>query len=275
MPDKKDPQTQPRKIMKKLRDKPPVEELEQDQRIIAERVGWGPFAAVGIGILAYLLPQIVIAFIIAIYTRVEGLEFDEFFISGDSQQLFLLSASTSVIGLLVLWVYVRNRGGLKALGVRRTTIRDALKSVPAYFIYFAGILVVFGVLSQVAPMVDLEQEQEIGFNAAGGGIEMLYAFITLVILAPVFEELLFRGFTFQGIAARFGFWPGAIAASALFGLAHGQLNVGIDTFVLGIVACWLVYSTRSIVPAILLHGIKNGIAFLFLFTDLPSRLMLG
>jgi membrane protease YdiL (CAAX protease family) len=53
--------------------------------------------------------------------------------------------------------------------------------------------------------------------------------------------------------------------SALFGLAHMQWNVAIDVFVLSMVACYLRELTGSIWAGIILHCLKNLIAFIALF----------
>ena len=47
--------------------------------------------------------------------------------------------------------------------------------------------------------------------------------VSVAILAPVFEEILFRGYIFGFFREGFPFWVAAIASSALFGFAHGQL----------------------------------------------------
>ena len=45
---------------------------------------------------------------------------------------------------------------------------------------------------------------------------VLYA----VVMAPIAEELVFRGSIFRSVADRRGFWPGAIASAIPFGLIH-------------------------------------------------------
>lgn len=47
--------------------------------------------------------------------------------------------------------------------------------------------------------------------------------LSVVVLAPVFEEILFRGYLFRFFREGFSFWTAAVASSLLFGIAHGQL----------------------------------------------------
>lgn len=177
----------------------------------------------------------------------------------------LAALFVTALGGLILHTFIKTRGGLAALGFKRTNIDDMVTVLPVFFGYFLTIAGVFTLISVYLPSVDLDQTQSTGFEDGQQSIELIAAFFTLVILAPIYEEALFRGFAFQGVAKRYGYWPAAIVTSGLFGLAHMQLNVGIDTFVLGMFASWLVWHTKSIWPAIALHMIKNILAYLFIF----------
>ena len=100
-------------------------------------------------------------------------------------------------------------------------------------------------------------------------------FLTLVVLAPLAEEVLFRGYLFGKIRKLAPFWISAIMASLTFGLAHLwagpgtalQWLVAIDTFVLSLVLCLLREHTGAIWAGVLVHAIKNGIAFYFIYLN--------
>ena len=111
------------------------------------------------------------------------------------------------------------------------------------------------------------QEQDLGFTSRLFGNELMIAFVVLVVLTPVFEEMIFRGFLYGRLRAitKKAWWLPAIAVSVLFGVAHGQWNVGLDVFVLSMVACALREITGSIWGGIVLHMIKNMVAFMFTF----------
>ena len=87
-----------------------------------------------------------------------------------------------------------------------------------------------------------------------------------MVVAPISEELLFRGFLYGKLKSR-KLKPlfSAIVTSLLFGLVHGQLNVGIDTFILSMMMIYLLEKRQSLWVTIMLHMIKNGVAFLALF----------
>jgi membrane protease YdiL (CAAX protease family) len=89
----------------------------------------------------------------------------------------------------------------------------------------------------------------------------------LIIVAPVAEEVLFRGYLYGKLRKSVPVWAAIGIVSVLFGSIHGQWNVAIDVFALSIVLCVLREITGSIWAGILLHMVKNGLAFYILFIN--------
>lgn len=83
--------------------------------------------------------------------------------------------------------------------------------------------------------------------------------LSVVVVAPVAEEVFFRGFAFRGISARRGFWPAAIIVSAVFAVIHIEPTNMAPIFVLSLLLCWLQWKTSSVVPPILCHMVYNGV----------------
>lgn len=130
--------------------------------------------------------------------------------------------------------------------------------------YFATTLV-FSALATLLPWFDATEVQDVGFKNLTGASDLILAFVALVVLPPIAEELLFRGYLFGKLRAQNGFWISTIITSLLFGLVHLQWNVGVDTFVLSIFLCILREKTGSLWTSMILHGLKNGVAYFFLF----------
>ena len=132
-------------------------------------------------------------------------------------------------------------------------------------------LLISAVLTNVAvaiiPGFDLQQAQDVGFSGVGDRLGVSLAFVTLVIIAPLAEEMLFRGVLFGELRKLVGFVGATFFVSLGFALLHGQLNVGIDVFALSIILCSLREVTGSIWAGVILHMTKNGIAFFFLFVQ--------
>ena len=91
--------------------------------------------------------------------------------------------------------------------------------------------------------------------------------LSIAIVAPIFEEILFRG-AIQGHLLRSGVRPQyAILLSALvFGIIHGNPAQIPFAFVLGLLLGWLYYITGSLLPGILLHFINNTTSVILMLT---------
>lgn len=166
------------------------------------------------------------------------------------------------------WI-LKQSTSLKELGLTKlmswTEIGVALAGMVTYFILTAVLLIA---VRELLPAFDLEQTQDIGISIPRPGIEMALAFLLLVAVGPIVEEVLFRGYLYGKLRTRgVPFWLTTLVVSVLFGLAHMQWNVGIDTFALSIVMCATREITGSLWPSILMHMMKNGIAFYFLFVN--------
>lgn len=147
--------------------------------------------------------------------------------------------------------------------------RDIALGIAGFVIYGLLSMLVLSA-ARVIPSFTADQAQQLGITTLFGG-ERWLGFVVLVIITPFFEELLFRGILFSKIRhSGLSVWPTAILVSVLFGLAHGQWNVGLDVFCLSMVACYLRESTDSIWAGVIVHMTKNMIAFYFMFVAMQG-----
>jgi membrane protease YdiL (CAAX protease family) len=86
-------------------------------------------------------------------------------------------------------------------------------------------------------------------------------FFTLVVVAPITEELLFRGIILRGLLGRFRPWAAILLSALLFGVMHLNPWQTIPTFVLGVAYAWFYVRSGSLWPGIVAHALNN---FLFL-----------
>lgn len=187
--------------------------------------------------------------------------------AGLSAVVYVL-ALTIVVG--VPWWVKKYKTTKDEVGLQRLPLWRELLAAPVGFIaYVITSGIVISTLANFVPAFDVQQAQDVGFDQLTYRYEYILAFITLVVIAPVAEEILFRGYLYGKLKKRTVRWVAILLTSALFGLAHGQWNVAVDTFILSIVLCLLRDMTGSLWPAIILHMIKNGIAYYFLFIN-PS-----
>lgn len=86
--------------------------------------------------------------------------------------------------------------------------------------------------------------------------------LALVVIAPVTEELLFRGVLLRGLAKEYGERLGLLVSAVLFGLMHGRPAEAVVAFVAGLVLGALRLRTRSLLPCIALHVGVNALPVL-------------
>lgn len=185
-------------------------------------------------------------------------------------------SQTIVAALVYLLTFAIVAGVPYALWRRKTTDEDLgltrlvtwtdIGLAPLAFIAY-GLLttVVLTIVTTSITGFPADQAQDTGFSAFGSRLDNLLAFATLVVLAPIAEEVVFRGYLYGKLKRYVPTIVAAIVTSLLFGIVHLQWNVGIDVFVLSLVLCGLRSLTGSIWAGILVHMIKNAIAYYILF----------
>lgn len=98
----------------------------------------------------------------------------------------------------------------------------------------------------------------------------LAAFLSVVIVGPVVEEILFRGLIYGALEKRLRVFGAILASSFLFALVHLQVVYFIPIFCLGLVLAWARWKTGSLGLPILIHVLNNGVAlFLLKFFEKP------
>lgn len=95
--------------------------------------------------------------------------------------------------------------------------------------------------------------------------------IAVAIIAPIGEELLFRGFLQQFLEQNWKDITRAILiTSLLFSIIHMNPYWFIQIYVLGVMLGFLSWKTNSIFPPLILHALNNGTALLFSFIDIEK-----
>ena len=194
----------------------------------------------------------------------------------------LIYAISLVIVIGAPWWLKKVRTSREVLGLTRLPRWTDILLAPAAFIIYGLIsAILLAVISYFLSGVDWTQVQQVGFDSLHARYEYILAFTTLVIVAPIAEETLFRGYLFGNLKRRVPVWLAILVTSLIFGALHLgitaplQWNVALDTFALSIILCGLRLITGSIWAGILLHILKNGIAYYILFVDQSLLRMIG
>ncbi|MFT5687065.1 MAG: membrane protease YdiL (CAAX protease family) [Myxococcota bacterium] len=166
---------------------------------------------------------------------------------------------TGVGGLLTIG-FIRLRAGWSALGFVRCEPVWLLRGA-IWVVGFLGVSFAWGLLLQV---LGVGAQQEIGlvvmesWPSSEAALMIAYG----VAVAPLVEELLFRGFLLPPLAARLGARGGIAMSALLFGMMHlADPQAVPPLIILGAVLGWLRLRSGSLWPVLVLHVGNNAVAF--------------
>ncbi|MBQ8992431.1 CPBP family intramembrane metalloprotease [Candidatus Saccharibacteria bacterium] len=98
--------------------------------------------------------------------------------------------------------------------------------------------------------------------------DKILAFLIIAVLAPIVEEIIFRGFLYGRLRKYLNLPASILLVSLLFAVLHEQWNVGVNVFATSLVLCALREVTGTIYSGMLVHILKNAVAFYLLFIAL-------
>jgi membrane protease YdiL (CAAX protease family) len=224
----------------------------------APRTDWGPARAFG-GFAFVLVISLLVGIVVV------G-------IAGDTDSIGAgLAIQAGLAGALIFSAFLFASPGMSGLadravlGLRKPLRKSVWLGVATYFGYIACALVIALILSP-------EQEdiaRDLGSDE--GVIGTIIAGVLIVIVAPVSEEIFFRGFFYPGLRRGMPVILAAVLSSVVWGLLHytgeGTWGVVVQITVFGLWLTWLFERTGSIYPTIAVHMLNNAVAFTILIAS--------
>ena len=162
----------------------------------------------------------------------------------------LTFVATISYALWIRWMRTGSRGG------------EALFSgwkVDLTWIFF-GMIALFAATVLIEPVLSLFPDRWLELIESQmklGGWMML----TVVVAAPILEEILFRGIMQGSLVRKYGPWRGVLVASAVFGIVHGIPQQVVNAFFVGMVLGFVYYCSRSLVVVMVIHAINNAVSY--------------
>ena len=164
------------------------------------------------------------------------------------------------------------------LNFKKKSILDSFRVKPVSFniilhsiIFSVGIIILFDgldrVIHQIVPTPDyiidlgkiMQPESTLG---------LIFLFLAVVVMAPIGEEVVFRGFLQKSLEEQWKDVTKAVLITSLFfAMIHFNPYWTIQIYILGVILGFLSWKTKSIIPSIILHGINNGVSFALTIFD--------
>ncbi len=180
--------------------------------------------------------------------------------SGDGVAITLvIFVSTPVqVGLLMLFAQRTGFSAADYLGwvvPRRSEVMFGVVAVVA-------LILVANAVSWLIGRGLVTQFQSDIFHTAGaaGFMPLVLLWLAVVVLTPIGEETLFRGFLFRGwLKQPRDAWPVIVVTALIWALVHVQYDwyVTGQVFVFGLLLGWMRWATHSTLLTVVLHGLIN------------------
>ena len=161
----------------------------------------------------------------------------------------------------IFYLNFKKKSIIDSFRVKRVSFNIILHSI----IFSIGIIILFDALDriihQIIPTPDyiidlgkiMQPESTLG---------VIFLFLAVVVMAPIGEEIVFRGFLQKFLEEKWNDVTRAVLITSLFfAIIHFNPYWTIQIYLLGVILGFLSWKTRSIIPSVILHGINNGMAF--------------
>ncbi len=226
-----------------------------------------PFlAALAIMSVAMFCFQSIYQVMLALYIRISGgpgksSEGEALFqevISGMSGDVnYFISVSSVLICGIVFYFWYRR----EVSGQQRRRLLSIIKGKNLYFFVMLGIgcqLFFSGVMSLLQPVFPEQFEDYSETMGSILGSNPLLVIIYMIVIAPVTEELIFRGVILERMRKAVPFLGANLLQALFFGIYHGNIIQGIYASVMGFLLGLFCHRFRSLSASILLHMIINS-----------------
>lgn len=247
----------------------PAENLER-------KFPWSPWLAIVFILVVYIFSQVISSIAISIYPLLHhwsSAQANDWIVNSITAQFFYVLVAEALTVVAIYWFMRFRKVSFKALGLTRPRWTDPLWGVLALPVYYIMFLVVLLVAALLFRDLNVNQAQQIGFSGARGFIGLGLTFLSLVVLPPIAEEIMMRGFLYGSLKKSLPTIYAAIITSVIFAIGHLQVGSGapllwvaaIFTFVLSLVLIFLKEKTGRLYAGMVLHALVNFVSFYQIF----------
>ncbi len=231
-------------------------------------------------VFLYLMVQIVARFLVGLLIGIwylikngfqEGQEIQQILLQEmQEQSVFMLFISTIAAIPVFCFLYRRDSRSYAPKEPKQTRWASYLWLVP---LSAAAYLLAYQFINEwilYLPQSSVEEYAEVSGRLTSGSLWIQLP--AVLVLAPIVEELLFRGLVFRRLAELIGSLGGMIGSAFLFGLFHGNLIQGSYAFLVGILLAWVYSRYGTVIAPILVHIWMNIAAELLRLADMKAVL---
>lgn len=214
----------------------------------------------------YILVTILAAMVLGAAIGISG-STEEDTVALVKKNTMTLTLIANAMFLLVVAVFYNNRSKHSSFG-QRISLAPIHPKMNTYIFSLAICAImavqVVNIIPFPTPWIEMAMKNSEMIVSATPVIQ----FLTVVIMAPLTEEILFRGLMLGALSKTCNKWLAIVATAIVFGLVHGHPIGIIYASCLGLVLGWLYIKSGSIIAPILFHTVYN---FASMFFPVPNN----
>lgn len=200
-------------------------------------------------VLIYLGLQLVCAGLVSVATTIYVMA-----TGGDAARMVGMALTPSMLlAMLCMFLYLWKAGYVPRDKQAWSCVSPAFLVLALLWGLSTTLLIDF-LLSFLPALPDLMKEQFDVLQSGWVGI------LSITLLGPVLEELLFRGGVTRVLLERYSPAKAILLSALIFGIFHINPAQVVSAFLAGLLFAWIYYRTRSLVPCILIHILNNSLA---------------
>lgn len=154
------------------------------------------------------------------------------------------------------------RDGFRALGFRKTAFWPATGWVVGAIVVSLTLEILYGFIVQQLHLPLQTNADRLTQQAHYMPFTILFTLLAAVVVAPICEEVFFRGYLFGGLLRGMSAWLAILVSALLFTVVHTDIGSAVPLLVIGLILPVLRWRTGSLWPGFALHTANNLIAAL-------------
>ncbi len=178
--------------------------------------------------------------------------------------ILYVAQSITLLAPLFLFTKLKHKSDWTLFGFHKIAVKKILVRIAqGYLFYYLISAVFFQIKMSFQTEIPGYGEQLSHIPLFGSNpVSIVLGGIIIIFIAPLIEELFFRGYVQQIFKKYTNAVGGGIGSALIFTLFHFEFQIFIPIFILGLLLSWLFERTGSIWTPICFHMINNGLAFL-------------
>ncbi len=176
--------------------------------------------------------------------------------------IFVATQDLLIVGAAALFSVVRYRVGWERLGLRAFSVPFGCGLSAALLIVSYTVRICYGLFALVLGYRPAMQDVLLRLDTEGIGLVL--TLIAAAVVAPIAEEIFFRGFLYGGLRGRIGVIGAMLVSTVFFTALHFTLDQFIPIFFLGLFLAYLYEKTGSLYPGMFLHATNNAVSLVLL-----------